>query len=107
MRRLTNLDKTKKFKTLFIKGNTLIRYEQDGMFFNCGGWPVIDGKVYLPGMDVPEAAVAAQGQYICPVCDRDCKKKKALDLHMEKVHPKLQRSGSRVVSDDKATADKE
>ena len=58
---MLRLDKTKKFEVLAGKRiNPVVRYLQDGHFFNCGGYPVINGKVIMPGTEGAEEILAAE-----------------------------------------------
>ena len=106
-----NLDRLKPFEVVQDSSRPYVRYTQDEMFFNCGGRPIVEGKVRnlpntpqvrkielklnRPNKTAAEAARDAQQMieerdgvvHKCGVCDKVCKSERGLALHMTKVHP--------------------
>lgn len=80
------LDKTKKFKILKntsrAVGEITARYEQNGLFFTCGGHLLEDMvKKADPEINEPEPTA-----FQCPFCEKTYKEEQWLDRHIKSKH---------------------
>lgn len=81
------LDRTKKFKILKnasrTAGEITARYEQNGLFFTCGGHLLEDMVKKEP---LVKTEPLAEDSFPCPFCEKIYKDEQWLDRHIKSKH---------------------